>query len=196
VIHNFVLVIVSRPGSARPHWDRTISTLPTEASGAGSNLFSDRLDKAQWDLSVDSFIDCPFRGLDRCLRSVNPDEDRRFRCVRIAQRRSRQLSSRKTSESGRRGVGGGAFSVTGTMPTRTRTWGTASWSMSDWMSSRVTATSVRCVTGQVARPAIVHSSKTAESASPDANASARLWPSVESSRILAWSSGISARLSG
>ena len=125
MIHNFVLVIVSRPGSARPHWDRTISTLPTEASGAGSNLFSDRLDKAQWDLSVDSFIDCPFRGPDRGLRAVNTDDDRGFWCLRIAHCRSRQPLSRKTSESGRRGVAGGAFSVTGTTPTRMRTCGTA-----------------------------------------------------------------------
>jgi hypothetical protein len=36
-------------------------------------------------------------------------------------------------------VGGGTFSVTGTTPTRMRTCGTASWSISDRMSLRVTS---------------------------------------------------------
>ena len=54
MVHNFVLVIVSRQGSARPHWDRTMSTLPTEANRGRLDLFSDHLDKAHWDLSADS----------------------------------------------------------------------------------------------------------------------------------------------
>lgn len=56
---------------------------------------------------------------------------------------SRQLRTRSTSLSGRRGVGGGTSSMAGATPTRIRTWGRQSWSSSTATRSRVTRSSVR-----------------------------------------------------
>ena len=89
--------------------------------------------------------------------------------------RRRQRRNRNTSSRGRRGVAGASF-VVGAIPTRISTWDTASCPITAATSSRVLRSSVMWVTVQVPKPAIVHSSRTADSTSPHINASFRESP--------------------
>ena len=85
---------------------------------------------------------------------------------------------------GRRGVGGGGFSIFGATPTRTRTCGVVVWSMSAATILLLARSSVMWVSVHVARPAIVASSKTAESISPHCSTLDRLLSWVDSTRTL------------
>jgi len=55
----------------------------------------------------------------------------------------------------------------------------------EFIMSRQDSSSVMCVTGHVASPAIVHSSRIAESTSPQFRASTRVSLGVDSTRIFA-----------
>ncbi len=71
----------------------------------------------------------------------------------------------KTSRSARLGVGAGLFSIDGAIPTRINTCGIVFRPLISRRIPRPASSSVTCVIGQVANPAIVQSNPTGDSVS-------------------------------
>ena len=160
----------------------------------------DRVHKAQRDIATHRLVDGPQSGIQRRSRAVDADNHRRrwdwcapmlgsdpASCVLVGESSpsvdSSDLTS-KTSSIGRRGVGGTTSSTAGTAPTRISTCGVVVCSISAGRTCRLAGSSVMWVSVQVARPAIVASSNTAESISPHRSTLARFVVCVDSTTIL------------
>ena len=89
----------------------------------------------------------------------------------------------------------GCSRATGALPTRTKSCGRARLPVSSWMTARLFVNSVICVSVQVASPAMVHSIRTLESASPQLSASARVYSGVDKTSTFASSVRMSGRRS-
>lgn len=94
----------------------------------------------------------------------------------------------KISPTGRRGVGGLGSGSAGATPTRMMTCGTTSRVSTLSIASRAVGSSVMWVSAQVANPSVVHSSSSAETASPVCSQSATVFPVELSTSSRAWSS--------